>query len=257
MMSMRGVMTSATMVSARAKTPPSISRSRCPPPSCPPKLSRTLRSTHPTMRKSGWNGISVRSARRCTGRATSGAIDATRRGRRSATTQTRPTAARSRASAGHWRIGPPGNRATGHGARQDDEHQVREVEAALEPERAVLLHARREEPGQFRLGLRSERQPRGPEREHAGEQRGQEELQCRHQPNRLHVALLPPPHGRAGAVIAIGMIVAEHVQGPMNHEAHELLPEGNTVPSRIARCDRTADVDVTGQAPRRGPRGRS
>ncbi len=99
-MSMRGVITSATVVSASEKTPSSMSRSAGPVLRVPLVgiRARALASAQPASRRRGRSGVSVAAAARRAGRVSSGATAPTSRGSRSPRIQTRPMAATSRMS---------------------------------------------------------------------------------------------------------------------------------------------------------------
>jgi hypothetical protein len=99
-MSIRGVITSATVVPASENTPSSMSRSAGPALREPLVgiLARDLASAQPASRRNGRSGASVAAAPRRAGRVSSGATAPTILGSRSPTIQTRPMAATSRMS---------------------------------------------------------------------------------------------------------------------------------------------------------------
>src|SRR5688500_3633396 len=57
--------------------------------------------------------------------------------------------------------------------------------------------------------------------------------------------LLPAPHLRLGARRSVRMLVAEHMEGPVNHEAEDLLSSHYTLPTRVVAGDLRTDINIS------------
>ena len=181
-MSIRGVITSATVVSASEKTPSSMSRSAGPAlrAGCVGMRWRARESAQPARRSSGRSGASVagRSAARGPGQL---GRDRRHEARQQVAHDPHEADRGNQADEPtHRRAGPPGDRRARGRAGQHQEREMGHVEVA--GERAALDLLRRvaaERARQIGIRLRREREPRRPQRERRGHQRREEELQKR------------------------------------------------------------------------------
>ena len=224
---------------------------------------RARASAQAARRSSGRNGARVAAAARRAGPVSSGATAASSRGSRSPSTQTRPTASVSRSEPRRGRARPPGHGAAGRGAREHEQREMRHVQIARQRAGAGLVgELAAERPGQVRVRLGGEREPRRPERERRGHQRRDEELQHGHHGRAAHASAstyrswrrhmgddVPP--------LALGMLAAEGVQRPVHDQADQLLADRDAAGPRLALGHPGADVHVADRAARRRRPGRS
>ena len=181
-MSIRGVITSATVVSASEKTPSSMSRSAGPAlrAGCVGMRSRALASAQPARRRRGRSGASVAAAPRRAGRGQLGRHRRHEARQQVADDPHEADRGNQPDEPTHRRAGPPGDRRARGRAGEHQEREMRHVEVA--GERAALDLLRRvaaERARQVGVRLRRQREPRRPQRERRRHQRREEELQKR------------------------------------------------------------------------------
>ena len=180
-MSIRGVITSATVVSASENTPSSMSRSAGPALRAGSGGDPVARpGVGPRRQPEERAGAARAWPRRRGGRdaVSSGATAASSRGSRSPSDPDQPDGEHQPDEPAHRRAGPPGDRGAGGGAGEHEQREMGHMQVA--GERAARasceeLAAKRARQVGVRLG--GERQPGGPERERGRHQRRDEELE--------------------------------------------------------------------------------
>ena len=168
---------------------------------------RALASAQPASRRKGRNGARVAAAPRRAGRVSSGATARERAGAAGRPAiQTRPTASDQPDEPAGGRAGPPGHGPARCGAGEHQQREMGHVKVAGEgAARGLGRDVAAERAWQIGVGFGREGEPRGPQRERRRHQRREEELQEGDHASASDVALLPAPHGRAGAALALGM----------------------------------------------------
>ncbi len=253
-MSIRGVITSATVVSASEKTPSSMSRSAGPAFRAGWWESGCALWRRPSPRGGGRAGAARGWRPRRGGR--DGSARAPRPRRVSAADRRRSRPARSPEPAGSAPPSasaptrpPPRPAAAPASTRSARWATCRWRES--EPPGTSCAAVAAERAGKVGVRLRGQREPRGPEGERGGHQRREEELQKRDHASaptyrswRRHIA----ERVRAGT---LGMGAAERVQRAVHHQADQLLTQRHAARLRLAGGDPGADVHVAHRARRR------
>ena len=264
MMSMRGVMTSATVVSARENTPSSMSRSAVPAWRGVVLAGgvRARASAQAASLSSGRKGASVAAAARRAGPVSSGATAARSRGSRSPSTHTRPTASvrRRRPAAGeraHQATAPPAAAPASTSSARCATCRLRD--------RVPAPDSLENSPPSARGRSASDSAASASHAAHSVRAAATSGAMkscsiaimawCSRES--LHVSLLPPPHGRRGSSFALRVLAAERVQRAVDHQPDQLLADRDPAGRGLALGDPGTDVDVAHRAPAPGPRARS